>query len=61
MIYRKNRCENCRFLSNWHDDVKGECRRYPPQVIWALDEEDSFFPKVFISEWCGEFKEKEKE
>ena len=30
----------------------GECRRYPPK---AISEEESIFPVVEETRWCGEF------
>ncbi len=54
------RCEQCAY---WHDikgtGVMGECQRYPPQVYWDhnSNESDSSFPSMAHYEWCGEWVE----
>jgi hypothetical protein len=55
MIENERCCQKCRF----YEPERGECRRYPPQ-IWS--DNDCFyenFPKVLVSEWCGEFQAEE--
>lgn len=54
----KECCLNCRFFDQ-QEDVKGDCRRYPPLPM--VDPEDdneihAFFPEVYVTTWCGEWK-----
>jgi len=35
-------------------DPSGECRRFPP-----IDE-DGNFPGVYLTDWCGEFRPRDK-
>jgi len=55
-------CSQCRFFSNEH------CRRFPPSH--QIDASDwhkqnygtsivHLFPRVYPSDWCGEFQPKE--
>lgn len=46
-------CMTCKHFNHIKLQI-GECRRYPPQYT-AGAASDSF-PKVIITEWCGEFK-----
>lgn len=63
----EQRCSNCKHFienPNEREDGVGQCRRFPPTVVWAsyLKESDTgmegevcaFFPRVTISMWCGE-------
>lgn len=54
--YAQPRCEICRFCL-----APGRCHRFPPQAVATVDpraEETVLyvFPKVWYSDWCGEFK-----
>jgi hypothetical protein len=63
----KNLCENCDYY-NQLAPGSGECRRYAPQPnrsLFATRAEatgtyktDVHWPKVYDSNWCGEFKAK---
>jgi hypothetical protein len=44
-------CHTCRY-HDWHDV---SCRRYPPKFIEG-DFQNSHFPTVKSSDWCGEYK-----
>ncbi len=57
------KCKNCRHFCAYvyeYDDNGtdhmisdfGECRRFPPKIVPA---EDSGFPVVEDTSWCGEF------
>jgi len=60
----ERRCKNCRhfcpYVYEYDDDVDsdlmlsdyGECRRFPPK---AVPSEESGFPIVEETMWCGEF------
>ena len=48
-------CYNCEF----HDDPNGRCRRYPPQIY--AEEGYEVWPRVADSDWCGEFKWKDRD
>lgn len=63
------RCGNCLFFRDAYEtgemdieddspEVRGSCRRFPPQVVYNPGEEifESNFPEVDIDEWCGELK-----
>ena len=51
------KCETCKFFVFFGDsDNGGFCHRYPPRD-WDSDE--SFFPLVQITDWCGEHVERE--
>lgn len=42
--------------------IKGFCRRFPPQyVVRGPSWGDYLFPTVESGDWCGEWKEKERE
>lgn len=45
-------CSNCEFYST------GECRRYPPAVLYSTASEQGYerSPWVDRDYWCGEFK-----
>jgi hypothetical protein len=53
----RGQCKSC---SHWFADGY-ECRRYPPTILIAEDEEDcvlpvSVWPQSDGDEWCGEFR-----
>lgn len=49
-------CKGCSFFLSDPKDVLGECRRYPPVVLYIGDNDfDSSFPLSSADEWCGEF------
>ena len=56
-------CYNCRFWKRNISDIDlGRCLRYPPQIYiqgqyQGEKDEYWFYPQVFESEVCGEFKE----
>jgi len=55
-------CSRCR---HWRKESEnpnmGECRRYPPQVVWHPVKGEMYgdlyfhFPMVLANQWCGEF------
>lgn len=62
-------CDQCRFFHRRSDPtgerkpIDGECRRHPPLVgemlgdrICRDDRLLAAFPRVLISDWCGEFE-----
>lgn len=55
----KECCYNCIY----HDDPKGVCKRYPPQVVRhpKIDEIAYRLPLVKDKDWCGEFKRKKND
>ncbi len=67
MENRENTCEQCDYYLQVQPG-SGECRRYAPQpnrTIYASRAEatggyktDVHWPKVYDSNWCGEFKAK---
>lgn len=61
------KCKNCKFfaigvIDNNENEVS-HCRRYAPRILMGCGEgwSNQKFPKVFEEDWCGEFKQKEKE
>jgi len=59
-------CENCRFWNRWDNVadedgcVRGECRRYPPVVVFHDNFFKSFFPVTDRVDFCGEFSPKSR-
>ena len=57
-------CENCFHWVRIGMGQSGKCQRYPPQVVGVPQDRfgdikvKSYFPEVFQSEWCGEWKNK---
>lgn len=54
-------CQTCRF---YHPDdgypETGECHRFPPLVNFSVGVgEGSEFPVVMMTDWCGEYQEKD--
>lgn len=63
-------CENCRFFqqdSTEKEERKGECKRFPPQIVWydvdkeeyeeeAYDKVHWRFPEVYEYQRCGEWR-----
>lgn len=54
--YGEPRCEICKFSR-----APGRCHRFPPQITFVPDPRGEgqvlyAFPKVWYSEWCGEFQ-----
>lgn len=62
-------CARCRSWRSFSGAVavKGECRRYPPQVIQAHSTYDHnpkpehWWPTTRAEEWCSEFVRKREE
>lgn len=56
----KQTCASCMFFVTLELD-EGECRRFPAVLAW-FDKESGdgawLTPKVFQSDWCGEYKNK---
>lgn len=52
-------CETCQYFDGIYSR-QPYCRRYPPQVTYA-SLVTTYWPTVNIQDWCGEFKEKEKD
>ncbi len=51
-------CSTCKFWRKWADDKNGRCRRYPPQVIYSLDNPDgcrTVWPETKPHDVCGEY------
>lgn len=50
-------CKDCKFWVPL-DKKEGECRRYPPAVMWSEATENYHlaFSQSQAGEWCGEFK-----
>ena len=50
-------CETCEWF-NFEDDkldaISGYCRRYPPVIEVERSAADGF-PKVRLTDWCGEY------
>lgn len=54
-------CKDCTFyLMNEKNSHYGECWRYPPTFKSTSGIKDDR-PRVFVLDWCGEFKERPKE
>lgn len=62
-------CKNCRYWTG-QQSMRGECRRYPPQVV-AIVSKDEFeegiytkieymHPERHETDWCGEHKPTDK-
>ena len=58
-------CKNCTYIDynkRAKDPYNGFCKRYPPRfsVTLRLDDPrvDGLWPRVFDTDWCGEFKRK---
>lgn len=58
-------CKNCYFYLQV-DEQKGECRRYPPQIVPPTSytppgdwESIGNWPVVYTYMWCGEFKNRD--
>lgn len=53
-------CKDCHHFKPRDEeaDSGGSCRRYPPQMVFLIEEEQtvSAFPLVDATHWCGEFK-----
>lgn len=61
MSVMMNTCNNCRFfhmeprsLREGHD--YGECRMKPPTVVANATTSITQWPRVWVKDWCGEFK-----
>ena len=64
----KEECENCGYSFDWKEETcewvaftltTGACRRYPPKV--SIDKDGSkitSLPRIYKTEWCGEYKAK---
>ena len=60
MAKKQECCENCKFWKNKHTWMEtedrqisdAECHRNPP----STNGHDTYFPRVFSNNWCGEFK-----
>ncbi len=50
-----DRQHQCRHCAAWH---KGQCRRGPPQVIWAAGGMFTGWPQTRPTETCGRFVRK---
>lgn len=50
-------CETCAFGTFPDKDGKGRCHRYPR--VYNSSSDTYQFPRVWNTDWCGEFKEKE--
>jgi hypothetical protein len=65
------RCENCKWWDRLGADIEGLCRRRAPVTIAGqayptiafdrevMNRDDAIFPCTWISDWCGEFEERE--
>lgn len=59
-------CAGCDFWLRKNEGRAGECRRFPPQVIYPIDKPDPgyrprpehYFPVSLEHHWCGEFEER---
>ena len=59
-------CGNCRFGGKEAKNslIAGDirlCRRYPPTVVVIDEEEESYFPEIHETDWCGEWQPKPDE
>jgi len=57
MVTSISTCETCRYVlseTNKHDEIKYQCRRFPPVIINSSS--PAMFPKVLPHWNCGEFK-----
>lgn len=54
------KCIDCKFFQRQEKQEGGWCHRYPPQLIYDSDDDEtySWFPYVALEEWCGEFQQK---
>lgn len=53
------KCESCAFFDCEPKEDIGVCRRYPPIVVPAGDDDfDSVMPITSRTDWCGEFTRK---
>lgn len=50
----EKRCRNCAFKGK---SVKAECRRFPPQAVYAFDGIRYVFPEIRDTSWCGEWRD----
>ncbi len=52
--------KECCQCKHFHEkDGEGECRRFPPQIIFKdkyIKDTLSIFPEVSFYDWCGEFE-----
>ena len=54
-------CGGCAFLKlDTGSRCEGSCHRYPPMLIHDGDHERTLFPLVDTSDYCGEYKERDK-
>jgi hypothetical protein len=52
----KNTCVSCRY---WQGRAGyGECRKYPPVVVDAMDGVSTEWPAVATDDWCGEWEKR---
>lgn len=66
-----NRCDGCKFFVKREDDSPGNCRRYPPTLLYqpipmkgvigkapeiSWEHQASNFPLVKQDSWCGEWQ-----
>ena len=54
----KKACGNCKFFLQGDLDA-GKCRVNPPVLMFNGGEEVDGFPKVWVSDWCGAYRQKE--
>lgn len=52
-----NICKDCKYFANYTAfPEEGDCHRFPP-IIEAKDHDNpcDFYPRVNLTNWCGEF------
>ncbi len=50
--------QTCRQCRHWCENIsraEGECRRYPPTLLYSSESLLSFWPVTAAGDWCGEF------
>ena len=52
------RCKDCKFWQRTTDCQSGYCRRNPP--VYNINIQHGAWPSTGESDWCGEFKPKNK-
>ena len=56
----EEKCQNCRYWTGKPHHSIGNCRRYPPTVVYCGDgDTDTQLPITKNDESCGEFQVKE--